>query len=116
MRKQFEEYVLKKYGNGADLRTDENGEYICTRVSMMYIGWEMHEKTIASNKQADLDNNMVDSMATAMKMKMTQCRNAGKSGWETCDINRLQDLMLSAAFNNDYISTANYAGMLFMRD
>lgn len=117
MREQFKSDVLE--GNTLpqlDLRQFEDGTFADSRTEMCYIGWSLAERNKVVKKQEALDNDMVDFASKSMKLKMARSRMNGKSGWETCSIERLQNLLLTAAFNNDYVDACNYAGMLLLLD
>lgn len=64
------------------------------------------------------DDLAVDGLAHAQKLKLAQCRDMGRRGWDNpleCSIERLAMLLGIAVSKGDPVDIANYAAMLRAR-
>lgn len=64
------------------------------------------------------DDEAVDRFAAAMHARMTECRLAGKAGWddpEICPISRLERMATQALCGKRWVDVANFAMMLWAR-
>jgi hypothetical protein len=59
------------------------------------------------------DDLSVDSFASAMKRKMSISRGKGRSGWETCPIADLWDMLREHIIKGDPVDVANLAMMIW---
>lgn len=62
--------------------------------------------------QADIDNEAVDALAVAMKVKLAKKREQGYSGWVDCDPNHLSQLLREHVNKGDPIDVANFCAFL----
>lgn len=61
------------------------------------------------------DDIAVDQFAAAMKAKLLLARAKGRSGWETCAVEILQESLVSHTAKGDPTDVANFAMMLWAR-
>lgn len=79
------------------------------------IRFETSAVLAATGCAASSDDNAITRFTAAMRDKMAQGRARGRSGWETCPVDELHDLLAHAAADQDYASVGNYAMMLHER-
>lgn len=63
--------------------------------------------------QAAMDDIAVDMFAAAMKEKMAASRAKGRSGWQTCRIEDLWDMLKAHVEKGDPRDVANIAMMIW---
>lgn len=76
-------------------------------------------KRISPPPAVHTDDLAVDSLAHAQKLKLAQCRDKGRHGWDNpaeCSIERLAMLLGMAVSKGDPVDIANYAAMLRARE
>ena len=67
----------------------------------------------------ELDENGVDFLAHAMKVKLAKKREQGRGGWnnpDECSAEYLSDLLISHLAKGDLVDIANFCMMLYVRD
>lgn len=62
---------------------------------------------------AGLCEMMLNVQKNAQRTKLEAARERGRMGWETCPPSTLLPLLDKAVESQDWVSVANYAGMLY---
>lgn len=74
-------------------------------------------KTLVQVEVEGQDSVLCDTMLRVMhdkqKEKLDKARHLGRGGWQCCPPEALERLLAKAVTDNDYVSVANYAGMLY---
>lgn len=75
--------------------------------------------TIGADPAEQVDNNAVDAIAEAMKVKLSQKRREGRGGWndpDQCSSDQLAKLLINHVTKGNVVDIANFCAMLYNRD
>lgn len=92
-------------------------EMFCTESTIPYKGVVITAmRRIIKEESQHSDNLHVNHFANVMKKKLSECREKGRSGWEECPIEFLNNELIRHIEKGDPVDVANFAMMIYERN
>lgn len=102
--------------DGQVRRLTRNGQIPYHRIGTGVIRYHLPDVMAATRISTHSDDDAVRAFAEAMRDKMRISREEyGRTGWETCSVEYLRDLLVLAVEKGDPVDVANYAMMIWGR-